>query len=369
VKGLNKANKNPGVLIVEDDPESMELLQTLFEKKDYRVVGTAINGKDAFEKYKELRPDLITMDIMMPTVDGRECTKNILEFDSHARIVVVSVLGHEELEALKSLGVKAFIKKPIDIDELFDAIISITVSVVKDAEGKEMGAVGMARAVEGDLVSSDIFIDILRHDMLNPLGLIKNFAELMSEGAPKDLQSQISAIIRNSDRLIELIEDASLLSKIEKMDEIDLDVVEISSLISKSIKSVEPLMKGRRVKVTNKVQQKIVVEANPLLGKVFSNLLSNAVKYSPEGGEVTVDSSLEGDNLIVTFKDNGSGIKDEYKETIFERFKRAKKLGVRGSGIGLTIVRKILSLHNGAVWVEDNPEGGSVFKVRFPIGG
>src|SRR3990172_271697 len=94
---LERAKKgNKRVLIVEDDPESKELLKTLFLRKGFDVVGTAANGKEALDKYRELRPDIVTMDIMIPYVNGKACTKNILEFDPHANIVVVSVLGHDE---------------------------------------------------------------------------------------------------------------------------------------------------------------------------------------------------------------------------------------------------------------------------------
>lgn len=360
------ANSIPRVLIVEDDTESIALLRTLFERKGYEVVGFATNGSEAFKKYQKLRPDIVTMDIMMPSVDGRTCTKNILEFDPKANIVVVSVLGHEELETLKSLGVKAFIKKPIDIDELFDAIINISVSIVKDEKGEEMGAVGMASAVDDKTISSGLYIEILRHDILNPLGLIKNFAELLSDESSESTKPHVEAIIRNADRLIELVDDASKLSKIDKMKRLGFENLEVSRVIDKALEEIAPQLKSKRLKVENKVKDRVFIEANALIGEALLNLLSNAVKYSPEGGKVTVEADEKGGSIVFSVKDQGPGVPNEYKNSIFKRLERRKKQGVKGTGLGLSLVKKIVELHNGDVWVEDNPNGGSVFKVRIP---
>ena len=364
---VERAKKgNQRVLIVEDDPESKELLKTLFLRKGFDVVGTAANGKEALEKYRELRPDIVTMDIMIPYVNGKACTKNILEFDPHANIVVVSVLGHDELESLKALGVKAFIKKPFDIDELFDAIINVSVSIIKDERGEEMGAVGMARAIEDETASTGLFIDVLRHDILNPLGLIKNFAELMEEDTPANLKTHVEAILRNTDRLIELIDDATKLSKIDKLRRLPLEELNLSEVIKNTVAEMTPLAEEKKVKIENKIKGRLPVMGNVLLGDVFSNLLSNAVKYGPIGGVVTVEAVEENNCFIISFKDSGPGVKDAYKKTIFERFERTGKEGVKGTGIGLAIVKRVIALHKGEAWVEDNKEVGSIFKVRIP---
>jgi signal transduction histidine kinase len=365
IKGVNFRRKSQSVLIVEDDLESVELLKTLFNKKGFIVAGFARNGKDAFEKYKELRPDIVTMDILMPSVDGRASAKKILEFDPQANIVVVSVLGPEELETLKTMGVKALIKKPIDIEELFDAIISISVSIVKDEEGKEMGAVGMARTFEEEAASSGLFIDILRHDMLNPLGIIKNFAELIYDDAPESLIPSVEVIVRNTERLIELVEDASKLSKIEKLKKVNLKRLEVSGLIKQCIEDLTPFIEDKKIVLENNVKDEIYLEANIIIKNAFFNLVSNSIKYSKKGGKVVIDA-VERKGLTVSFKDFGPGVKDKYKEAIFDRFEHAKKEGVKGSGIGLTTVKKIVELHGGRVWVEDNTGGGSVFKVKIP---
>ncbi|MFV2040960.1 MAG: response regulator, partial [Candidatus Hydrothermarchaeales archaeon] len=223
---LGSKKTAPTVLIVEDDIESAELLQVLFERHGFSITAIASNGARAVEKYKEQRPDVVTMDIMMPTMDGRSCTKHIMEFDPDANIVVVSVLGHEELETLKALGVKAFIQKPLDIKELFETMVNLSISIVKDKSGLELGAVGMVTPAESDASQNSLFLDILRHDILNPLGLIKNFAELMIDTATEENKPQIEAIIRGSNRLIEIVEDGSKLTSYSKLRRLSFENLE-----------------------------------------------------------------------------------------------------------------------------------------------
>jgi signal transduction histidine kinase len=363
VSGMGQ--KGLKVLIVEDDSESATLLEVLFKRKGFNVIDIATNGDDAFEKYKKNRPDVVTMDIMMPRVDGRVCTKNILEFDPEANIIVVSVLDPEELETLKSLGVKAFIKKPLDIQELFAALINISFSIVKDDEGVELGAVGMASTVEEDSESSRLFIGVLRHDILNPLGLIKNFAELLSDSAKGDQKSPLDAIIRNTERLIGIIDDASKLLEIKNLKRLDFEHLEMSGLLNDVINIHAKDIESKEIHLENKVRSEIFVNGNIILKEVFSQLLSNAIKYSPKGGRIVINADSSDKHSIVSFKDSGSGVDNEYKEMIFRRFDQSKKEGVKGSGIGLAIVKKIIDLHEGRVWAEDNPEGGSVFKVEI----
>ncbi|WP_457555434.1 sensor histidine kinase, partial [Candidatus Pyrohabitans sp.] len=85
-----------------------------------------------------------------------------------------------------------------------------------------------------------------------------------------------------------------------------------------------------------------------------------------EGKKVIIEAEDAGDSYIVRVKDFGEGVPDEFKEPIFERFKRREKRGVKGTGLGLAIVKRIAELHSGKVWVEDNSPKGAVFVVKLP---
>lgn len=115
-------------ILITDDTAFMRMtLRNILEKNGYNVVGEAEDGQDSVEKYRELRPDLVTMDITMPRMDGITAIKKIMEFDPQAKIVVCSAMGQKSLviEALNS-GARDFIVKPFQADRIINALQKIT---------------------------------------------------------------------------------------------------------------------------------------------------------------------------------------------------------------------------------------------------
>lgn len=163
-----------------------------------------------------------------------------------------------------------------------------------------------------------------------------------------------------------MTESASKLAKIESMEKIEFQRQDLNAILKKVIESFEPVFKEKGMQVEYSVKGEYPARVNPVIEEVFLNLISNAIKYSPEKSRIVVGIEDANDSWLVMVKDHGEGVPDEYKEAIFERFKRADRMGVKGSGLGLAIVRQIVELHRGRVWVEDNPEGGSVFYVTLP---
>jgi signal transduction histidine kinase len=108
------------------------------------------------------------------------------------------------------------------------------------------------------------------------------------------------------------------------------------------------------------------------LTQVIVNLLDNAIKYSPDGGEIVVGARADGDRLHLWVRDEGLGIPADALETVFERYTRVESAWhqtIRGTGLGLPIVRQIVELHGGRIWVESTPGAGSTFHVAVPLAG
>ena len=120
------------------------------------------------------------------------------------------------------------------------------------------------------------------------------------------------------------------------------------------------------MKIKNNITQNIPVKANKIIEEVFSNLISNAVKYAPEGEKIVIESEEKDGFWRIKVIDFGEGIADENKDGIFDRFKRKAKRGVKGTGLGLAIAKRIIELHKGRIWIEDNPKSGAVFIVEIP---
>lgn len=214
----------------------------------------------------------------------------------------------------------------------------------------------------------DVFIDILRHDLLNPVSTARNMARLAMESESDPKKKRIQEIIFHSSlKMIDMIENASLLATLESDGDLQVEERDLAIVLKWALEDVESLRVERGCKIISRVEGGTFAAVNPLISDVFLNLLSNGLKYSPEGSEVIVDALDEGSFWRVSVADSGNGILDVDKDLIFNRFKRIDKGGVQGTGLGLAIVKKIVEAHGGRVWVEDNhATGGSVFFFTVP---
>ncbi|KGK99424.1 histidine kinase [Methanococcoides methylutens] len=213
----------------------------------------------------------------------------------------------------------------------------------------------------------ELFTDIMRHDLLNPAGIVKGYAELLleMEGDEKK-QDLIRTIDRNNKKLIDMIESAARFAKLDSFEDIEFQEMDLALVIEGVIGNFRPNIEERQMVVEFDHKGAYPAKANPMIEDVFSNLLSNAIKYSPENERIIIAISDAGDEWNVSFTDLGEGVSDENKPELFERFKRVTKKGIKGTGLGLAIVKKIIDLHGGSVGVGDNPEGrGSIFWVTL----
>ncbi len=210
----------------------------------------------------------------------------------------------------------------------------------------------------------DLFTDIIRHDLLNPAGIIGGVVEAMLLDSPKD--ENLHLIRRTSLKLVEIIESASMLSMLESSEELNKKRLNLKEVIDSAISASRPLFEESGMDVENHIQDSLPIKANSLIENVFYNILSNATKYAREGKKVVIEAFDQGDSYLLNVIDYGPGIPDKDKEAVFARFTRRQKSGVKGSGLGLAIARRIVELHKGRIWVEDNPIGGCIFVVELP---
>jgi len=212
----------------------------------------------------------------------------------------------------------------------------------------------------------DLFIDIMRHDLLSPAGVIRSAAALGLRDETDALKREdLDMIHRSSQRMIELIQNASALAKLESEGQLPLEPTDIEAMIMAAARDLGPDAEEKGIRLTITGGFAGSVPANPLLASVFSNLIGNAVKYSPENSEILIAIAREDRGCRISVTDRGEGIPDPAKEKIFTRFTRLHKGVVKGTGLGLAIAKRIVELHEGRVWVEDAPGGGSVFLVQL----
>ncbi|MGP8321103.1 MAG: PAS domain-containing sensor histidine kinase [Methanosarcinaceae archaeon] len=211
----------------------------------------------------------------------------------------------------------------------------------------------------------DLFTDILRHDLLNPAGLVRGFTDvLISMETNEKRKGLLNKIYNNNEKLIDLIETASKFAKLENIEELEFKRNDIGKIIKNVVSVFEPLADKKEMSIEFLADNKYFARVNPIIEDVFSNLLSNAIKYSPKGSRIIIDIKDDETNWRVSVTDFGFGITDEDKAKLFQRFKRVDKKGIKGTGLGLAIVKRIVELHGGNVGIENNPAGqGSIFWI------
>lgn len=170
----------------------------------------------------------------------------------------------------------------------------------------------------------------------------------------------------NNDRLIEMLDTATTLAKLQKEEDINFEIIDVVPVFKMVIESFSGQIEGNNQTVNMHGCTSCPAVVNPIVEEVFANLLSNAIKYSSLNSTIDIDFSEHGNIWKIAVSDRGVGVPNSDKMMLFNRFERADKKGIKGTGLGLAIVKRIIELHEGEYGVEDNPEGkGSIFWVTL----
>ena len=211
------------------------------------------------------------------------------------------------------------------------------------------------------------------HELRTPLTAIKGSMEGLMDGVLPASTETYYQIHQEADRLNRLVNDLQELSRVEAgAYEMDVHAVELPVLVKTVVKRLGPQFEDKSVKLTIDLPADLpqVQADDDRIIQVLTNLVSNALRYTPEGGQVNMYASSQGNQVQVTVKDTGVGIPPEHVAHIFTRFYRVDKSRSRqagGSGIGLTIAKYLVEAHGGRIWVESEGQGqGSAFSFTLP---
>jgi signal transduction histidine kinase len=184
------------------------------------------------------------------------------------------------------------------------------------------------------------------------------------------LNQALGSISSNLQRIIGLTNDILFLQEMDLIFS-DFEEINLVELFQKLIAEFAGLAEemGVSVRLLNEATSISVLGDRKSIERSFSALLDNAIKFSLDGGEVTVDISSDGSNVLVSIKDEGIGIPEENLQRIFERFWRTEEFNGHlfgGIGLGLAIAKQVVEQHRGEIFVESKPGEGSVFNVTMP---
>ncbi|RNC67739.1 MAG: response regulator [Desulfuromonadales bacterium] len=219
----------------------------------------------------------------------------------------------------------------------------------------------------------DEMISAVSHEMHTPLTAMMGFTEFLLDNEVDREQQKtcLRTIYKETERLSELINNFLQLQRLKaSMVKFRIMPVQVGLLMADAASLYAAASKKHRIVVDCPPDLPPVRGNEEQLYQVVSNLISNAIKYSPDGGTVTLGGRAENDTVTLWVKDEGIGIAPDFQERIFERFFRVDNSDRRkagGAGLGLTLVREIMSAHGGRVWVESELGRGSTFYVSLPV--
>lgn len=415
----------PTILVAEDSRTQAEDLRHLLEQQGYGVT-VAFDGKAALEAARRGKPTLVITDIIMPQMDGYALCKAIKAEPATADtpVIILTVLSSmQEITRSLECGADHFVRKPYEPANLLsrihyilsnrelrkgrktklgleiqlagkrhfisserEQILDLLLSSYEEAiqvneelkkrekQVTELNAGLQLRAAELEAANKELesFSYSVSHDLRGPLRAIDGYSQMLEEAiAPKlgsDERRMIATVRGNAQRMGRLIEDLLRLSRVGRTP-LRVQRVDMTALAREALAELQPDA-GALQCVVHELPGAEGDRA--LLRQVWINLLSNALKYSAgrPGPRVEVGGSSERGEAVYCVTDNGAGFDMQYAHKLFGAFQRLHSAEqFAGTGIGLSIVARIVSRHGGRVWAEGRVDEGAKFCFALPAPG
>lgn len=361
------SNRNTKLLVVDDSASMRTFLKDELRRYMFQVF-EASSGQTAL-RLLERNPDIavVVTDYLMPGMDGLELTRRIRSRWGREQVAVIGVSVQSEMPLTVSFiknGANDFLTKPFHREELYCRILMNVEMVEQSRSLIELNDI------------KNRFLGMAAHDLRNPINGIRGFTRMLLDGILGPLNGDQRGILTTvhdaSNEMLLLVNDLLDVSVIESgYLKLDLSPGPLHDLVRERV-SFAVLAAGAK-------NIQLIPTINPVTGcrfdtrrmaQVFDNLLSNAIKFSPADSTVRVDLTVEDGKAVFSVTDEGPGIRPEEHEHLFKSFHKlsAKPTGGESStGLGLTIVNRIIGAHGGTVWVTSPPGTGATFHVALPL--
>lgn len=383
------------VLVVDDEPGIRIGCQRALSSQGYEVE-TASNGSEGLQKLRKALQtrdsaeaesggfDLVLLDLMMPGMSGMETLQQIPTIDPNLVCIVITGYATVELavQAIKQ-GAYDFITKPFDASTLLLAVdqgiekrqLSFKAQQVAELEAQALELARQKQDLERlDRVKSQFTLTVA-HELRAPVAAIQSYLRLILDGyiPPENQRQYLERAEKRALAQLELINDLLDLAHLQDPDRpVEMHPVQLDDVLAQVLEALAPQAEEKQIDVQSTVSPglpKLSMNAQHAK-QLWTNLISNAVKYTPDGGQVFVSLGKENGCLVGSVQDTGIGISEQELPLIFTEFFRtqaSKAHTQMGTGLGLTIVKRILETYGGEVGVESAPGQGSRFTFRIPI--
>jgi signal transduction histidine kinase len=349
----------PRILFIDDEDIVLRSCRRIFASSDYEI-DTAQSGEEGLSKAINEDYDIVVTDLKMPGIGGLEVLSRLRKVRPDTTVIIFTGYASVDTarEALKS-GAFDYIPKPFTPEEIREVIKN----ALEARAGKQRSML--------DLMA------IVSHELKSPLSALHTTASTLYKGyfgqlSPEQMKI-LETIIRNCEYLEDIIRSYLDLSKME-LDQLEAFLEEIDfvkDVVEDVLNLPEITHSGKKMKITRDFSEEVKINGDPRLLKILvRNLINNAIKYGYEGTEIKLRLEKKGPEMIFSVHNQGVGIKPEDGPRLFRKFERLKQPGtegVKGSGLGLYICKKIVDSHKGRIWFESEPGQWVTFYVALPL--
>ena len=364
------------LLIVDDEAAQMKALCNTLEDEGYATTGFTF-AKEALSELRSQPFDLVLTDLMMPEMDGIALLRAAREIDSN--VVGIVMTGHGAIdtavEAMKA-GALDYILKPFKLSGILP-VLSRALGVRRlRMENEELQRRVRERTTELEAANKELeaFSYSISHDLRAPLRSVGAFSSILlqehSSKMPAEARRLLDIVTTSARRMEQLIEDLLRFSRLSRQP-LSKQSVNISALVQATLEELRQQESDRHIEVTVGDLPNCVGDQS-LLKQVFVNLLSNAFKFTRQRGKAIVEvgcQQQEGETVYFV-RDNGAGFDARYAEKLFGVFQRLHSAEqFEGTGVGLSIVQRIVQRHGGRIWAEGKVDEGATFYFTLPDSG
>jgi signal transduction histidine kinase len=322
-------------------------------------------GEDALKKIEAAPPDILLLDHKLPGISGLDVLHELAE--ARSEVLTIMITAYASLDTAITAtkrGAFDFLAKPFTPEEVKAAVRKAAKHLMLQRQARRL-------AEEKRQVRFQ-FISVLGHELKAPLAAIEGYLNIVKDqiagGDPAAYRQPIERSLVRLYGMRKLILDLLDLTRIESGNrKRDLQELDVSEVAKSCIEMVMPDANAKKITVAFQAPGSVrMIADRGELEIILNNLVSNAVKYNREGGRVTVTLTARNDQVSIAVADTGIGLTREEAEQLFREFVRIKNEHTRnilGSGLGLSIVKKIAALYGGDVAIESQADIGSTFTV------
>lgn len=385
--------EKPTVVIIDDEKVILDLTSIILRNRGFRVV-TASDPVAGIERVREESPEIVLLDYMMPMMDGLTVLKIIRENNPDSCVVMFTGKGSEEIAVeLMKAGAYDYIIKPFnnqDLADRIDRVLKIRAVEMKNRELLRERECLMAeieawnrelerrveekteelKRIQDEIVQTEKLATLgylsagMAHEIRNPLNSISLFSQLLRSGGDEaEKQEYIDKILVEIDRIDGILRK---LLEASKRPRFQISEVDVTAIARRVLDSFSAQMDLSRIRSEFIVKSELpTIQADPSeIEQIFTNLFLNAIHEMEDGGTLTVSIGSDDGWISIRVGDTGRGIPPEHLPSIFDPFFTTKS---RGTGLGLSVVLRIVKTYRGRIQVEKSDETGTVFLVRLPL--